>query len=1645
MSVQAGTAYVPFEGDFSGLISGLSATLSSSSLKSAGKKGGLAIGGALVAGVVAAGIGKAVASSLSKAIDFQSSFADVRKTVDATEKGYARLEKGIRGMSKVIPTGANELAELAGVAGQLGVKNRSIIKFTRTVADLGETTDLHGEDAAKTLARIANIMQTSEKDYGRLGSTIVDLGNNMATTESEITDMALRLAKSGNQVGLSEDQVLAFSAALSSVGIEADAGGSAFSKAFINMAMAVREGGRDLERYGRVAGVTGKEIGDLFNQDAASAMVLVTEGLGRIRKEGGNVFGTLEKLGIKEVRMRDAMLGAAGAGDLFRKSLKLGSDAWKENTALADEAAQRYGTTKSQMQLLKNTWDDVMISLGEMVRPTWDRAVRQVRDGVAKVGKVLGNPKLTGKEKFHRLVKMFTDAVVAGIENAADVAAQLAPSVAQGFAKGFANAPIWAQLGGAMLMLKLLGGPRSFTAAGLSAGGMFGKGFGAAAAGFGGGTKGWVSAFALRGALDMKVAARTVGTAFMRQMKTTLPSLAAVFGIGDVVTTALAGDTKGALAKSAGGLAGAGIGALIGSVFPGIGTAIGAAIGGGIGVGLGGAINNLFAGGDSPMKTLQEKIQESSKRLARGIKAEVASISGLRQAAKGQVEARRNQKRAAERTAAAERELNRARRQHGPSSERARGAEARYKLALDESRKAEAKLRKANRLQGAERRATVRIIRENVQEAKANIGQLRTERKAILKRRDANLKNKGSVEDLKKIQSELRANSKQLDSAQGKVNRSIQRAGQVIGPKFARSLEKITVKSSEIRRALPQLGRVTQSSMAIANGATRKASVKFDALRDTVIDTRKTFGTNMRGSSNVTSESMDKIVGSLQNNLEAVQNTGIPQAKRRGGPIEALRQRLRDGGVPVALSPGELVKTPDGKAGYVPGRPVAADNFITTLPVASKVFTFDGQRRLAEGASEGQALKAQLPHFAKGGIVKPEMTGGTPMSREVANKAIGKTHAAAARKLKKAKREAEGGYLGGGSGSLNAFERLGHSFGLQTTSGFRPGDSGYHGSNRARDLSNSTGPTPQMMAFAKAAAARWGQSMRELIYTPLGWSIKDGRKVAPYAQAAHYNHVHGAFRVGGLIQALQEMAKGGWVKTGYTTFSGYESNGYMGTLNKGDAYAELGTATSGGTGTGTGYIAKALGMSGELPHGFPLDVKIGSKVGRLFKRDRGYGQGDPFYSIDIHENGWDQVGLSGNNKGTAYIRTVDGSGGGGGGSASKTETKKQKREKQLKQLREAARGSKSPLAKKGAWWKLIEAHTKWGEFGKGEGRKMLLDARSIAGIANPNLGSGKLARLANWMDRKVDVTGGKENTAMSKRLAAQKKQGEKLAKKTRKRIMSRISRLSEKFPFTGRLKRMDNLIGNTAEWIQLAEREHTADWSAGGSEYTDAEVDYERRLNENLLRHQRNKRGTLGDAIPYARHLVDMYGKSITAARKNPADRWRMPGFKRGLTAAKSTLGELRTARTSLVGVTGKGGELADTLYRLSELGSIGSAGSDTGNDSALADMLREQLQIAQRNSALFAAQMPIFEQFLPRYHTGGVVPGRGEQPAVLMGGEGVFTREQMAAMGGPGDVVVHVHVDKDAGVDPERIRVEIENVARERASRVRRRTRSVV
>lgn len=378
------------------------------------------------------------AAAVKASIDYESAFAGVKKTVDeqvdANGKviiSYDDLSNGIRAMAKEIPASASEIAAVAEVAGQLGIKTKDVLSFSKTMIDLGESTNLSATDAATAIAKIANITGMTSDEYRRFGSSVTALGNNFATTESDIVMMTNRLASAGTLAGLTNQEILGLSTAMSSVGIEAEAGGTAMTQtltaiekaavlgasavgdleqranavglSYRDVAISVLKGGsalkktaaqmgmsntelrrtyedagkasESLKQFADIAGMSSEQFALSWKKKPIEAIQAFIKGLGKLGDKGESATLVLDEMGLKGIRQGNMLKSLALASDTLTSAVDTSTKAWNDNTALTDEANKRYETTESKLKMLKNEVTDVAIEFGGPL-------VDALRDGV---------------------------------------------------------------------------------------------------------------------------------------------------------------------------------------------------------------------------------------------------------------------------------------------------------------------------------------------------------------------------------------------------------------------------------------------------------------------------------------------------------------------------------------------------------------------------------------------------------------------------------------------------------------------------------------------------------------------------------------------------------------------------------------------------------------------------------------------------------------------------------------------------------------------------------------------------------------------------------------------------------------------------------------------------------------------------------------------------------------------------------------------------------------------------------------------------------------------------------------------------------------------------------------------------------------
>lgn len=303
-------------------------------------------------------LGVAIKEFVGGAVDefarFETALIGVQKTTDITDKELETLGKEFRQLSTRIPVAADELAGLAQIAGQLGVRgSENLLKFSETLARLTRSTDIAGEAGATNFAKFLNVTRESVSDIDKFASVIVELGNNFATTEAPILELATEIGKSATVFNLSAVEVLGLSAALKALGVESDSGSTAIAKTFRKIQEAVVLGGAKLEEFARVAGVTSEQFVKSYREDSYQAFLQFVNGLA---VQGDRSTIVLKNLELADERVAKTLLTLAANTDILADANRRANTELEKNQALANESNRAFTTLDSSLKTLQNTF-----------------------------------------------------------------------------------------------------------------------------------------------------------------------------------------------------------------------------------------------------------------------------------------------------------------------------------------------------------------------------------------------------------------------------------------------------------------------------------------------------------------------------------------------------------------------------------------------------------------------------------------------------------------------------------------------------------------------------------------------------------------------------------------------------------------------------------------------------------------------------------------------------------------------------------------------------------------------------------------------------------------------------------------------------------------------------------------------------------------------------------------------------------------------------------------------------------------------------------------------------------------------------------------------------------------------------------------
>src|SRR5699024_9034466 len=144
---------------------------------------------------------------------------------------------------------------------------------------------------------------------------------------------------------------------------------TAMTQIFNKITKATADGGATLDNFAKVAGMSAEQFSSTWEDNPTKALAAFVKGLGDTEGGAKGVLRALEDVGIKGIREADTIRRMSNNHKILDEALKTGAEGWKENTALTDEAAIRYETMGSKLSILRNTFVNLLRTVGDAVAP----------------------------------------------------------------------------------------------------------------------------------------------------------------------------------------------------------------------------------------------------------------------------------------------------------------------------------------------------------------------------------------------------------------------------------------------------------------------------------------------------------------------------------------------------------------------------------------------------------------------------------------------------------------------------------------------------------------------------------------------------------------------------------------------------------------------------------------------------------------------------------------------------------------------------------------------------------------------------------------------------------------------------------------------------------------------------------------------------------------------------------------------------------------------------------------------------------------------------------------------------------------------------------------------------------------------------
>lgn len=344
--------------------------------------------GTILSGVGQIGYMASATASLAlpvkQAMQMEDAMAEIKKVVDfKNPSGLKEMEKALERMSLSIPMTADGLAKITAAAGQAGIAEEDLLRFTETAAKMGVAFDISAEEAGEMMAKWRSGMNLTQDQAESLADATNALSNNNAALAKQVGEALKRYGALGKVAGLTEKQTAAMAATIIGAGAEAEVAATGMN-AFM----------RSLTKGGSMTDLQKAAFGNLGFDALQLQKDIQTDA-------PKTIFAVLDAIKTKlpkELQMQylTAMFGEEGARAMgpmlantekLRENFDLVAKSEKFAGSMLNEFRSRSATTSNSLTLMQNSFTYISRAIGKpMLGP-----LREFSESMVQAATVAGD------------------------------------------------------------------------------------------------------------------------------------------------------------------------------------------------------------------------------------------------------------------------------------------------------------------------------------------------------------------------------------------------------------------------------------------------------------------------------------------------------------------------------------------------------------------------------------------------------------------------------------------------------------------------------------------------------------------------------------------------------------------------------------------------------------------------------------------------------------------------------------------------------------------------------------------------------------------------------------------------------------------------------------------------------------------------------------------------------------------------------------------------------------------------------------------------------------------------------------------------------------------------------------------------------